>query len=165
MKYETSEETIKFELYLTSDYWDLPPIIDVLVDDEIKFTGEMLQEKNYVTFSHTLAFDKPHALRLKRYNKLPGQCVPLDDGTFKDQLLTLDRVVIDGVDIQNIVQAHSYNEPEYPEPWATLQRNQGIELEKQVLAETVFGHNGMWTLNFTSPFYVFLMTRMDGDIK
>lgn len=165
MKYETTEETIKFELYLTSDYWDLPPIIDLLVDDEVKFTGEMSQEKNYVSFNHTLQFDQPHTLKLKRYNKLPGQCVPLEDGTFKDQLLTLDKVVIDGVDIQNIVQAYSYNEPEYPEPWATLQRRQGIELETQVLAETVFGHNGVWTLNFTSPFYVFLMTWMEGDIK
>ena len=165
MKYETSSESIKFELYLISDYWDLPPKVDILVDDNVKFTGDMTEKINYISFSHELDFDQLHKIQIRRYNKLPGQCVPMDDGTYKDQLLTLDKLIIDGINIQNIIQAYSYNEPEYPEPWATLQRQQGIELEQKVLAETTFGHNGTWTLNFSSPFYEFLMSWMDGDLK
>lgn len=164
-KYETDSESIKFEFFFKSDYWDLPPKIDILVDNQIKFSGKIVDDHDHIKFTHDLDFNKSHCIKIKRYNKLPNQCVLLNDGTFKDQLLTLEKVIIDDINIKNIIQAYSYNEPIYPEPWATLQRKQGIVLETRVIAETVFGHNGTWTLNFTSPFYEFVMDWMNGELE
>lgn len=165
MKYETSEETIKFELHFEPDYWDLPPMVSIFVDGHCHITGAVTHTKKCFSFSHLLEFNKKHKLQIYRFNKLPNQCVKLDDGSYKDQLLTLQTVKIDGIDIKNIIDAYSYNEPEYPEPWATLERKKGIVLEERVIAETTFGHDGLWTLEFTSPFYMFLGDWMNGDLN
>lgn len=164
MKYETSEETISFELYFRPVYWDLPPKVKIFVDDVCHIAEDVTDINNYFKFQHTLEFNKKHRLQIYRYNKLDTQCVVSEDGTLKDQLLIIDKIKIDGINIRNIIDYCSYNEPEYPEPWATQERQCGVVLEQRVIAETVFGHNGLWTLEFTSPFYMFLSSWMYGDL-
>jgi hypothetical protein len=50
--------------------------------------------------------------------------------------------------------------PEYPEPWATQQRQQGMELPETFKNTTQMGHNGTWTFKFTSPFYMWLLENL-----
>lgn len=159
-----NEEIIKFIIEFKSEYWDLPPGVTISVDDTIKFDGLLTEANTAVSFVHTLTFDQPHQLVIKRYNKDDTQCQHDADGTVRDQLLTLTRVIIDGIDIKNIIQTQSFNEPIYPEPWASEQQQMGIVLDKLIIAETCFGHNGTWRLNFTSPFYNFLYNSMDGIV-
>lgn len=147
-----NKETIKFEFdffpeYLDDDY----PSVNILVDSESKFNGVITNDQHSISFLHTLDFDQSHQLIVKRYGK-----------NNKPQQLTIKQISIDGIDIRNIIWAYSYNMPIYPEPWASQQRAAGVALEEKVLGETCFGHNGTWTLNFTSPFYKFLYTWMDG---
>jgi hypothetical protein len=114
------------------------PVLKFYIDD-IEMPGPV--------FEHVCAFGE-HTLRIihsGKTNQTPEQSV------------TIDKVVIDGVNIRNIVWINSYNRPNYPEPWATQQREQGIELEEIVKGETVLGHNSEWTLPFTSPFYKYVM--------
>ena len=47
--------------------------------------------------------------------------------------------------------------PDYPEPWASEQKANGVQLEEQVPGELYLGHNGVWRFNFTSPVYKFLV--------
>lgn len=146
-------EIITFEIFLNSQFDNIPPSADVYVDDELKWSGLINDPTYTIKFEHTLNFSVPHQLSIKRSNKSHQH-------NGQDQLLTLTKLKIDGVDVRNIMWSQSWNEPEYPEPWASQQRAQGIELEEKVLAETCWGHNGTWRLNFTSPFYRFIMNWM-----
>ena len=75
-----------------------------------------------------------------------------------------NKIKIDGVDIKNIIWTYSINIPEYPEPWASEYVTAGNILEKEVIGATKFGHNGIWYLDFTSPFYIYIMQWMGGGL-
>jgi hypothetical protein len=97
-----------------------------------------------------------HQLSIRRYNKTGNQVRINDSGQLEDQMLSIKKITIDDINIRNIIWCKSYNEPEYPELWASQQRAKGINLEKFILGETNFGHNCTWRLEFTSPFYQFI---------
>lgn len=144
----TEQETITFKLTLHPTYRDGPPQIKILLDEQLMFDGA-INSPQVIEFSKSLVF-APHKLILQRHGKTIDQA---------DQLLQIKTVEIDGIDVQNIVWASSYFCPEYPEPWASQQRNSGVELEATVFGETILGHNGTWVLEFNSPFYKFLINR------
>jgi hypothetical protein len=150
-----NKESIKFQFELIAEFWDKPPHVKIYIDDFIKFDDYLNAGMNVVKFTHDLAFEK-HTIKLIRSGKTNDQN---QDG--KDQLVHINKLFIDGINIRDIVWVKSYSEPKYPEPWATKQRYQGIELEKQVIGETTFGHNSTWYLHFTSPFYKFIMNWMN----
>lgn len=144
-------ETLKFYLefypeYIEDDY----PSACISIDDHEKIDRPITLADSIFSFTHTLEFNRPHVLTIKRYGK-----------TNKPQQLTIKKISIDGIDIRNIIWCRSYNRPSYPEPWASQQRASGIVLEETILGETCFGHNGTWTLEFTAPFYKFLYHWMD----
>lgn len=149
-------EIITFEIHLLAEFWDKPPRAQLLIDNIEQFNQDLPLGTTVIKFTHKLDFGE-HELKLVRSGKVPGQYVSPD----QDQKLSIEKVIIDGVNIRNIVWIYSKSIPKYPEPWATIQRKQGIELEKEVIGETTFGHNTTWVLNFTSPFYRFIMNWMN----
>jgi hypothetical protein len=46
--------------------------------------------------------------------------------------------------------------PEYPEPWATEQRDQGVVLKPHLCPHTYLGWNGKWTLTFDLPVFTWI---------
>jgi len=153
------KEKIKFEITLLSEFWDKKPTAQIYVDDTLKFS-DYIDSKQQISFDHELDFG-PHVLKIIRGNKTNDQSISFE----KDQKLNLLSVSIDGINIRNIVWHYSWYEPKYPQPWAMMQQKQGITLESKVLGETTFGHNGVWYLNFISPFYQHLINWMDGKIN
>lgn len=149
-------ENILFEIKLTSNFWDRPPRANVMINDECKFNGDVDQSLDTIRFNHVLDFHVSHKLIINRYNKTPDQCL---DG--KDQLMYIDKIYIDGIDIQNFILCRATFCPQYPEPWATEQKAQGIQLEQSLLGENCFGHNGQWCFEFTAPFWQFLIKAMN----
>jgi len=157
-------ETIGFELHLSADYWQLPPLVEIAVDGVVHHQAPITDRRErpgVICFEHRLRFGDPHELVINRLGKSDDQFMITSQGTVLDQLLLIDRVVIDGVNIRDIVWTRSWFEPCYPEPWASEQRHQGLELPARIPGETVFGHNGRWVLPFTSPFYQFLIASTD----
>lgn len=148
-------EDITFEIFLKPIYPDVPPGVRIFVNNECKHDS-LIDIDTVVKFNHTLYFNQPQQLRINRYNK--GKSRPVND---VHQSLILEKIIIDGVDIQNIIYSRSYNEPIYPEQWA----KQNPDLEKIIPAETHFGFNGNWRLNFTSPFYMFVMDCVAGRMN
>ena len=157
-----NSETIEFELHLSAESWNKPPQAKISVDDVEYFNDVVSKGSHIVKFTHTCDFDKPHRLTLIRSGKDDSQCKMLPNGRKLDQILTLTKLKVDGIDIRNIVWSKSINIADYPEPWATEQRAAGNMLEQQAIGVTVFGHNGTWYLDFTSPFYIFIMRWMGG---
>ena len=150
------QEEIKFEITLLAEYWDKPPIAKIYINDVCKWDGDLSNGSNTITFKDTLNFTE-HTLRIERSNKTDGQ----HQSDEKTQLLSLEKLVIDGVNIRDIVWTYSWYEPEYPRLWALMQKKQGNVLEEKILAETNWGHNGNWYLNFTSPVYMHIINWMN----
>jgi hypothetical protein len=46
--------------------------------------------------------------------------------------------------------------PRYPEPWASQQKQQGIELEKVLKSVDCLGWNGVWQLTFDLPIFTWI---------
>jgi hypothetical protein len=157
-------ETIKFKIFFTPIYWDQAPKISITLDGTEIYDGTITQENRHIQFTHDLGFGS-HTLKIKRYGKTNNQTKKLPNGEFQDQLLELDRLVIDDIDIKDIVNHYSYTKPEYPEPWASLERRKGNNLPELVRGETCWGHNLTWTLKFTSPFYLYVMNWMRGKLN
>jgi hypothetical protein len=147
-------EKIQFDITLVSEFWDKAPEVEILVDD-ISLMKQLVLQETTLSFYVDLKMEQPHKLQIKRSNKTPDQCV---DG--KDQILKITKIKIDHIDIENIFLSKSYFLPVYPEPWASQQKDLGIELETKVIGESYLGHNGTWVLEFFSPFYRYLIKCM-----
>ena len=161
---QPTSETITFELHLLSEFWNTPPLATITLDGCEYFNGPVPAGSTVVKFTHTCEFDQPHRLTLDRQGKTVDEIRTEPDGTRSEQYLTIEKIKIDGVDIRNIIWTYSVNVPIYPEPWASMQIATGNQLNKEVIGETRFGHNGTWHLDFTSPFYIFIMHWMGGGL-
>lgn len=153
-------ETIPFEIWLGSEFWDQPGHVGIFIDECIYWQGEVLgdyQNPTIAKFHATLACGQPHQLVIDRQGKTQDQCIVDSNGIAKDQMIRLLKVSIDGINIQNKVWQCSWFEPEYSPHWIEENLSQGIQLDQQIIGETWWGHNGRWYLDFTSPFYRFII--------
>jgi hypothetical protein len=156
-------ENIFFDIVLKSTYWNLPPELEVVVDNKSVGKYTIDQPEFHIRFRQVMQFDQPHTLELRRTGKTSDQTRMLADGTFETQMLEIQTVKLDNIDLKNLILHRSQFEPEYPEPWASEQQAQGIELEAQVPGELYLGHNGVWRFSFTSPIYKFLVAWAKGE--
>lgn len=151
-------ETIKFEIVLEPVYWDKPPHVNIKLNDK-EYHNDLVKVKTKVNFVENLNFGN-HVLKIIRTNKTDDQCI----NEIQDQKLLLKEIKIDGINIRNIIWHYSYYTPDYPKLWSLYQFKQGIKLEQQVRGETIFAHNGIWELKFTSPFYRYIFDWMEDKI-
>lgn len=151
-------ENIKIQIMLRSEFWDKPPMIDLLIND-IKIAHHTIDQKKYsIEDNLSLELGQPHHLKLRRHNKSDDQCVN-SDGCTKDQYVIIDTVIIDGMDVQNLIWDRSWYEPQYPKVWAQQQMAAGTNLETKVKGQTWLSHNGVWNFTFFSPFYKFVISQ------
>jgi chaperonin GroEL (HSP60 family) len=156
-------EKLKFKLELYATMWDKAPHAEVLIDDKSYFNNEITgteDKPDLIEFEHELEEGKSYELIIKRAGKGRNQTVIDNQGDIlKDQLLHIKNIEIDEIDIGSLVYEGVYT-PEYPEPWATQQRESGNELKESFKNVTQMGHNGTWSFKFTSPFYMWLLENL-----
>ena len=157
-----NKEKLKFRLELWAEHWDKKPIADIRINTESKFKSEIAGTEDNPTlieFDHELVEGEKYELQIVRSNKDTRQTVVEDGEIVKDQLLNIKSVEIDEIDIGALVYEGVYT-PDYPEPWATQQRELGKELPESFKNVTKMGHNGTWSLQFESPFYMWLLENL-----
>ena len=156
-------EKLKFKLELYATMWDQPPHAEIVVGDKSYYNSDITSTEDKPTvieFEAELEEDKEHSLIIKRTNKGKSQTVVNEKGDLlKDQLLHIKLIEIDEIDIGGLVYEGVYT-PKYPEPWATQQRDAGLELQESFKNVTQMGHNGTWTFKFESPFYMWLLENL-----
>ena len=145
---DVAKERISFEIELDSEYRDSAPHVIIGIDGTTHFTGH-IDRHQIIRFYHDLDFGQDHRLTISRSHTQPCQ------------LLTIQTITIDGTNIQNLIWNRSQFRPSYPEPWASQQRDQGIDLAPQIIGETCLGHDGEWSLTFGSPFWQFLLNDIE----
>ena len=158
-----ASENLKFKLQVYSSFWDKCPKIDILINDELNYTGEINgseQSPTLIEFEKKLEEDQEYKLVIKRYNKTADQCKIDSDGKIiKDQLLHIKSIEIDEIDIGSLIYEGLYT-PEYPEPWYSQQVKANKTPEKSFKNATSMGHNGVWEFKFQSPFYMWLLENL-----
>jgi hypothetical protein len=113
-----------------------------------------------IEFEYDFEEGKSYELVIKRSGKSRKQTVVDDEGNIhRDQLLHIKKIEIDEIDIGALVYEGVYT-PIYPEPWATQQKEAGNELAETLKNITRMGHNGTWSLRFSSPFYIWLLENL-----
>ena len=155
-------EKLKFKLELWETYWDQVPIAEILINNYScykKPINGIDKEPTIIEFEHELTEGEKYSLIIKRSGKDRKQTVIKDGCIIKDQLLHIKSIEIDEIDIGALVYEGIYT-PEYPEPWATQQKQTGKELPKTFKNVTNMGHNGRWELGFASPFYMWLLENL-----
>ena len=156
-------EKLKFKLELYATMWDRPPHAEILIRDKSHFRGDITgteDKPDVVEFEHEFTEGEKSELIIKRSGKTKGQTVINENGdVLKDQLLDIKSIEIDEIDIGALVYEGIYT-PEYPEPWATQQREAGTELKESFKNVTQIGHNGTWRFKFSSPFYMWLLENL-----
>ena len=155
-------EKLKFKLELYAEYWDKKPIVNILINDQSHFNQEITgteKQPTVIEFEHELTEGEKYSLIIERLGKDRRQTVIENGQITKDQLLHIKSIDIDEIDIGALVYEGVYT-PEYPEPWATQQKQAGKELPNSFKNVTTIGHNGRWQLDFESPFYMWLLENL-----
>jgi len=156
-------EKLKFKLELYATMWDRPPHAEILIGDKSHFTGDITgteDKPNVVEFEHEFTEGEKSVLIIERSGKNKGQTVINENGdVLKDQLLHIKGIEIDEIDLGALVFSGVYT-PEYPEPWASQQRQAGVELPESFKNVTSIGHDGTWSFKFESPFYMWLLENL-----
>lgn len=156
-------EKLKFKLELYATMWDKPPHAEVLVNDKSHFTGWIQgseDKPDIIEFAHDVEEGKEYNLIIKRSGKGNNQTVINEKGDIlKDQLLHIKDIEIDDIDIGSLVYEGEYT-PQYPEPWATQQRESGYNLKDSFKNVKQMGFNGTWSFKFGSPFYMWLLENL-----
>ena len=156
-------EKLKFKVELFATMWNKPPHAEVLVDNKRQYIGPITGSEDKPTiieFTQEFESDKEYNLDIKMSGKTSRQTLVNEKGDIlKDQLLNIKSIEIDEIDIGALVYDGVFT-PEYPEPWASQQREAGHELPKTLKNVTCMGHNGTWTFKFVSPFYIWLLENL-----
>ena len=168
----SDEELLKFEITLSGTYWDRIPEFDILIDDNIVYSGHITTPSSgrglpasdpndilsashaqIITIEPKLA-PGDHVLGIRLKNKTSDQTRGFEQGIWsRDMLLTVEKIKIDDIDLENLI----FTESEYHFDQPQLHQGQIRSSTRQCVC---LGYNGTFTLPITSPFYMWLMEKL-----
>lgn len=136
-------EIVRFVIEIDARYATHCPYVEVSIDDIAMHRLELLSGSNIIEFEHKLT---PGNHTLQIYRGGATDCDPT-------QIVEIQQVYVDNLDLKPMILKASHYRPIYPAVWAEQQRHKGVDLLELVPYETVLGHDGFWSLEFSSPFY------------
>lgn len=156
-----SKEKIHFKIGLSGTYWDKKPHFTISVDDKEYVNAYITNESDtteFVEFDCEVEEETEHVLRIRLDNKDATDTVT--DGpdlenckVLKDMLLNLVSIEVDDIELGLIAQmsgVFKFDEPQnYPAPGST-----------EIPLCVNFGFNGTYELEFSSPFYLWLLDKL-----
>ena len=156
-----STEKIHFKIGLSGTYWDKKPHYTISIDDKEYVNAHITKETDateYVEFDCEVEEEAEHVLRIRLDNKDATDTIT--DGPdltnctiLKDMLLNLISIEVDDIELGTLTQmlgVFKYDTPQdYPEPGST-----------EIPCSINFGFNGTYELQFSSPFYLWLLEKI-----
>jgi len=144
-----NSEQINFSINFKASYELLPPSFVILNNDETVYPSTVVHNNYTANFKLDLNSNSKYSLKILRENH----------DEINSQQLELTLITADGIDLAKILD-HSKYFPRYPEPWYTEQTEQGIDWPEYQTGSLVWGWNGYWTFNYTTPFYTWLLNSV-----
>lgn len=123
---------------------DIPPMVQVRLDREMLWNAPLTQLKTFLFSQHI--DPGVHALEIELLDKS-------DSDPY--QALKIQKFSMGRIESPRFVWQAVYT-PRYPEPWATQQKNQGIQLESHLHNTDYLGWNGIWRLQFDVPIFTWI---------
>lgn len=144
---------VELDIHLRSLWHNTPPEINIGINDDIK--NIILSEDRIFHYQFTTG--ETSTITVELLNKKDADTVP-DKGL--DKAVIIESISFFGISDPKFVWAGVY-EPNYPEPWATEQQNQGVVLKQHLSPHTYLGFNGKWTLTFSVPVFTWIHKVQD----
>ena len=145
----TNSEKINFSINFSATYELSPPSFVIFNNNEIVYPSTVVNNNYTANFEINLDSNSEYCLKILRENH--------DEITSQQLELTL--LTADGIDLAKILN-HSKYFPKYPEPWYSQQKEQGIDWPEYQTGSLVWGWNGYWIFNYTTPFYTWLLKNV-----
>lgn len=129
-------------VYLSpTGYDDVYPKCRVSFNNDVK--EFVLEESKQVVFDTSI--DKDTDLIIELYGKENKDSI-----ANRDLRINIDSISIMGIENKKFIHQGVYR-PQYPEPWASQQRAQGVELNEEIQCADSLGWNGKWRLTISNP--------------
>jgi hypothetical protein len=146
-------EKVEIKFTLEPTWFNNAPNIKVAINNEILIDTQ-LEEKLDFKQTVELSEDGSHQLTFTLYDKTNDDTEILEDGSIKqDTLIKMSKIEFEGEDITSML---SLNKESF---YYEHDTNGSAQLEKHTLYDTL-GCNGTATINFTTPFYVWLLENL-----
>lgn len=148
MSNQLNTEVIKVRVGLSGTYWDKKPEYTVGVNGTVYKQGSITAESGiteYVEFECEMP-EGDNCLEIGFTNKKDSDVVENDDKSsiLKDMLLNIDSIELDDIDLDSLKWTHSEFVAQ--------------DLNRPLLKSCInLGWNGTYKLQFTSPFYLWLL--------
>jgi hypothetical protein len=148
-----SHENLKFEVILSGTYWDRKPQFSVWLDDHVIVQSEIAEPSilQSIKFERDLN-DGPHQLKIRLENKTIQDTITNNSEIVKDMLLNIDDIVIDNLSLGSLLWDAEYHldTPQIYNDNTITRLDRCVNL----------GWNGTYILNFSSPFYIWLLKKL-----
>ncbi|OUW68583.1 MAG: hypothetical protein CBD62_01555 [Candidatus Pelagibacter sp. TMED202] len=122
------------------------PIVEIKLDELVVIKKHEIRHDNVLNFKLDLLDNKEHTLTVNRtgHNE-------------KDkQILSIINLTVDEINLNKLLDMTVYK-PDYPKLWLKEQQDAGHDQPKYQKGWRDFGFNGQWRMNFTTPFYTWLL--------
>jgi len=141
-------------------YWKNPPSLKVLLNGHILLES-VIEQNSTLTVSYDKSILKEkNILELERYGKtIEDTVLDAENNVVQDQYLSISDLIINQIELGNIIYRGRFF-PEYPEPWATQQKENDVTLPEYFSPSTDFNHNGVWKLEWEEPFHIWYLENL-----
>ena len=154
-------ETLPFKISLYAEPCNGFPKARVSVDGKVYFDDYVVNQPTskkpkIIKFDHDCD-EGSHQLKIELYGKNDKQNNIIEDNKLLyTQLLIIDSVDIDCVDIGGMLYQGVY-QPDYSESYKKHYINEHGKHPEKSINVYHLGWNGAWTLDFDSPFYMWML--------
>jgi hypothetical protein len=148
-----SQESLNFEVLLSGTYWDKKPQFSVWLDNHVIVQSEIVKSNTPQSIKFDRELDEGlHQLKIRLENKTTQDTVVANGEMVKDMLLNIDDIIIGDIDLGQLLWDTEYH-LDHPHKYKgkTITRLDGC---------VNLGWNGTYVLNFTSPFYNWLLKKL-----
>ena len=151
------------EITLVPDYGKSPPQADIYINDK-KLTSCIFDKANSTfVYKFDVELQTENTIRIHRYGKTKYDSVLVDGNIIQDQTLNIKNIIIEKIPMENLLHIGTFY-PNYPEPWATQQRELGIDLPESETYSSKIHHNGNWYFNFKTPIHPWFFSTLNVSI-
>ena len=140
-------ETIQLKAVIDSEYFNNPPHLRISLDKDV-LADFPVTEETVIEKELTIDDDKTYKLNFTLHDKSKYDTVVEDGKIVKDTVVKIKQVEIDDVDITSMMTVNQDN-------FYYIHKDGS----KDIFYDTM-GVNGTSTIEFTTPFYVWLLENL-----
>jgi hypothetical protein len=146
------KESLEIAVTVSGTYWDKKPQFSIWIDDQLieqtAISGESQQTHKFTT----ILTEGSHELKIRLENKTASDTQLINGSVHNDMLLNINDISIDNISLGQLLWDAEYI-LDMP------QQYNGNEITKLDYCVNL-GWNGTYVLNFSSPFYVWLLETL-----